>query len=52
MWSSAWVLQRHDVARSVFVCDTDASRRLALRQVLDEWRRNSTPGFPATTLGL
>jgi hypothetical protein len=52
IWSPAWVLQRHDVARSVFVCDTDPSRRLALRQVLDEWRRNSTPGFPATTLGL
>jgi len=52
IWSPAWVLQRHDVARSVFVCDADASRRLALRQVLDEWRRNSTPGFPATTLGL
>lgn len=52
IWSPGWVMQRHDLQRSVFVCDSDAARRLALRQVLDEWSRNSTPGFPATTLGL
>lgn len=52
IWSPVWVLQRHELARSVFVCDAEASRRLALRQILDEWCRASTPGFPATTLGL
>jgi hypothetical protein len=46
------MMQRHDTERSVFVCDTQAARRVALRQVLDEWIRNSTPGFPASTLGL
>lgn len=52
LWSPAWVMQRHDLVRSVFVCDADAARRLALRQVLDEWWRGGAPGFPATTLGL
>ncbi|PHM19288.1 MAG: hypothetical protein CK604_13115 [Curvibacter sp. PD_MW3] len=52
LWSSAWVMQRHDVVRSVFVCDTDAARRLALRQTLEEVRRNGSPAFPASTLGL
>ncbi len=52
IWSPAWVLQRHDPLRSVFVCDNAAARRLALRQVLDEWRHNSSAGFPASTLGL
>jgi hypothetical protein len=52
LWSPAWVMQRHDLARSVFVCDNDVARRLALRQVLDEWLRCSSPGFPASILGL
>jgi hypothetical protein len=52
VWSPTWVMQRHDLERSVFVCDTQATRRVALRQVLDEWLRQSSPGFPATTLGL
>lgn len=52
LWSPAWVMQRHDLVRSVFVCDTDAARRLALRQTLEEWRRRGSPGFPASTLGL
>lgn len=52
LWSPTWVMQRHDLVHSGFVCDTDAARRLALRQTLDEWRRRSSPGFPASTLGL
>ena len=52
IWSPGWVMQRHDLERSVFVCDTQASRRVALKQVLDEWGRNSSPGFASSTLGL
>lgn len=51
-WGPAWGMQRHDLVHSGFVCDTDAARRLVLRQTLDEWWRRSSPGFPASTLGL
>lgn len=52
IWSPTWMMQRHDLERSVFICDTHPSRKLALRQVLEEWMRQSSPGFPATSLGL
>lgn len=52
LWSPAWVLQRLDIERDVLVCDSAAPRRVDLRQVLDEWRRDSTPAFPASVLGL
>lgn len=52
LWTPAWVMQRIDTERDVLVCDSAASRRVELRQVLDEWRRDSTPGFPASVLGL
>lgn len=51
-WSPAWVMQRIDVERDVLVCDNAAPRRVTLRQLLDECRRDSTPGFPASVLGL
>lgn len=52
LWSPVWVLQRHDIERCVFVTDVDAARRVNLRQILDESIRNSSPGFPASVLGL
>lgn len=52
LWSPVWVMQRHDLPHSVFVCDSDAARRLALHQLLEEYRRSGTPGFASTTLGL
>lgn len=52
LWSPGWVMQRIDVERDVLVCDHEAARRLALRQLLDECRRDSSPGFPASVLGL
>ena len=52
IWSPGWMMQRHDTERSVFVCDTQANRRVALRQLLDECIRDSSPGFAASTLGL
>jgi len=52
IWSPAWVMHRLDPEHGVLICDSDAVRRVALRQLLDEWRRNSSPGFPASILGL
>jgi hypothetical protein len=52
IWSPGWVLHRQDGERCVFVCDTAPARRVELRQTLDEWTRNSSPGFPASVLGL
>ena len=51
-WSPAWVLHRHDPERCRGVAAADASRRVALRETLDEWLRRSAPAFPAVTLGL
>lgn len=50
--STGWVMQRVDPVRSVCVAGHEPERRLALRETLDEWLRKSSPGFPATTLGL
>lgn len=52
IWSPQWVMRRLDVLHSGCICGTEADRRLLLREELDEWRRNSSPGFPATVLGL
>lgn len=52
LWSPAWVMQRIDTERDVLVCDSEAARRVNLRQQLDEYRRDSAPGFPASVLGL
>lgn len=51
-WSPGWVMQRIDAERDVLVCDSAAARRVTLRQLLDECRRDSAPGFPASVLGL
>lgn len=48
----AWAMQRIDRERDVMVCDSAPARRVALRQTVDECRRQSTPGFPASVLGL
>ncbi|MEO6973446.1 MAG: hypothetical protein ABI135_08515 [Rhodoferax sp.] len=52
IWSPAWALRRLDLERSTGTCGREAERRLQIREVLDEWLRKSTPGFPASTLGL
>lgn len=51
-WSLDWVMQRIDTEQDVLLCDHQAARRVALRQLLDECRRDSTPGFPSSVLGL
>jgi hypothetical protein len=51
-WSPSWVMQRIDTEQDVLLCDHQAARRVALRQLLEECRRDSSPGFPASVLGL
>lgn len=52
LWSPAWVLERRDVDRCNGYCGSEAERRVALRERLDEWLLKATPAFAATTLGL
>lgn len=52
LWSPHWTIQRFDLRLSTGVCEGSPERRVALKEVLDEHLRNSTPGFAATTLGL
>lgn len=52
LWSPVWVFQRLDITRSTCVSGTEAARRVALRERLDECLRLSSPAFAATTLGL
>lgn len=51
-WSPDWVLRRLDLVRSTGVSGTEPTRRVVLREELEECLRKSTPGFPASTLGL
>jgi hypothetical protein len=52
LWTSGWVMQRLDPVHSTGVSTPLPERRLALREEIEEWLRQSSPGFPATTLGL
>ncbi|MHB8950804.1 MAG: hypothetical protein ACYC4S_17385 [Rhodoferax sp.] len=52
IWSRSWFMQRLDPQRSVGIWGQNPERSVLLRQLLDEKIRDSTPGFPATTLGL
>nr|WP_174764499.1 hypothetical protein [Alicycliphilus denitrificans] len=53
IWSPHWVLHRHDPLRCRGVTGTEPERRILLRESLLEWvERKSSPGFPASTLGL
>lgn len=52
IWSPAWSLRRLDMERSTGVCGGEPDRRVVLRESIDEWLRKSSPGFPASTLGL
>lgn len=53
IWSPGWVLERLDPVRCVGVSGSDTRRRVGMRELLNEWvRSKSSPGFPATTLGL
>jgi len=52
LWSPAWALQRLDLVRCTGVAGAEPRRRVLLRELLNERLRASTPGFPASTLGL
>jgi hypothetical protein len=52
IWSPAWALVRLERDHSTGISTEDPTRRLQLREQLREWQLKSTPGFPASTLGL
>lgn len=52
LWSSDWVFQRLDLARSTGYSGEEAPRKVALKERLDECLKLSSPSFAATTLGL
>lgn len=53
LWSPGWLMHRVDPDRCVGVSGTEPERRVLMRETLTEWIQNrSSPGFPATTLGL
>lgn len=52
LWAPPWAMRRLDPVRSTGVAGHEAQRRVLLKQELDECLRQSSPGFPATTLGL
>jgi hypothetical protein len=52
LWSPQWVMQRLDLVRSTGFAGFEPRRSLLLREALDEVRRQSGPGFSASTLGL
>lgn len=52
LWSPAWVFQRLDLAHCKGVAGSEPARRVILKERLDECLRKSSPGFPATTLGI
>lgn len=52
LWSPGWVLQRVDPVRCNGVAGFEPERRVALREGLQEWLRQSAPAFAPTTLGL
>jgi hypothetical protein len=52
IWSPGWVMQRLDPERCNGYAGPEPERRLLLREELQEWLRQSSPSFPANTLGL
>jgi hypothetical protein len=52
IWSPQWALHRLDPVRSAGFSDLEPQRRVLLKESLDECHRQSSPGFPVTTLGL
>lgn len=52
LWSPVWAMRRLDLAHSNVMAGAEPRRRVQLRELIDERLRISTPGFPASTLGL
>jgi hypothetical protein len=51
-WSPAWVFERLDLLHSTGMAGSEAARRVALKERLNEKLQRSSPAFPATTLGI
>ncbi|HEY3047029.1 MAG TPA: hypothetical protein VGJ72_06150 [Polaromonas sp.] len=52
LWAPGWVFERLNLEHCAGVAGSDAARRVALRERLNERLLKSTSSFPATTLGL
>ncbi len=52
LWSPSWVVQRLDPVRGSGIAGAEPERIVQIREMLQELLKASTPGFPATTLGL
>ena len=52
LWSPAWVMQRREVDTCTGFASSDVQKRVQLQEILRECQRHSSPGFPATVLGL
>jgi hypothetical protein len=52
LWSPQWALRRLDPVRCTGFAGLEPQQRVRLREELDECMLQSSPGFPATTLGL
>jgi hypothetical protein len=52
LWSPRWMLQRLDPVRDTGVAGGEPERVVPGRELVQELLQVSSPGFPATTLGL
>jgi len=52
LWTPNWAMRRLDLVRSNGSASVEPRMRLMLREDLEERKRQSAPGFPATILGL
>jgi hypothetical protein len=52
LWTPTWAMRRLDLQRSTGVASVEPRMRLLLREELEERMRQSSPGFPASTMGL
>ena len=52
LWSPVWAMRRLDLVHCTGICGAEPERKVQIREALDELHRNSSPGFPASTLGL
>lgn len=52
LWGPHWFLQRIDPENSRGVSSYEAQTRVSLQEELDELRKQGSPGFPASRLGL
>lgn len=52
LWSPGWVMERLDLLRCNGMAGSEATRRVALKERLNEVLLDSSPAFPASTLGL